>query len=257
MVYEPASFFFALASGILVAAASGLIGSFLILRKMSLMSDALSHVALPGIALGVILKFSPLWGGLAALFLGIVLIWFIETKTKLATESVTGVLFVTALAAGALLIPQQELLEAFFGSGEGSSFLQMALQAGLAAIVIIAILRYQKSLTLFSIAPDLATSVKIAPAKMEFILLALIALTIAIGISFVGVLLISALSIIPAAAARNFAHGFNAFIRIAVLLAIIALTSGLVLNHFFGVNAGIATVLVAAGFFAVSLLKRK
>ena len=104
-----------LGSGILVAAASGLIGSFLVLRKMTLLSDALSHVALPGIALGIILNFQPIVGGLIFLFIAIFTIWGIENKTKLAIESITGVLFVTALAIGALLIPEQEILETFFG----------------------------------------------------------------------------------------------------------------------------------------------
>ena len=250
-------FIFTLISGIFVAAASGLTGSFLILRRMSLMSDALSHVALPGIALGVIFKFSPIWGGLAALFVGVLLIWLIETKTKLATESVTGVMFVTALAVGALLIPEEGLLEAFFGSVEKITLNQLIFQTVLAAVIIAVVLKFMKKLTLFSIAPDLGVSIKISPMKMQLLLLILIALTISIGIGFVGVLLISALSIIPAAAARNLVNGFNSFIWVSVILSAIALSGGLLIHYFYGTNPGIATVLVSAGFFALSLFKRR
>jgi len=250
-------FFITLISGIFVAAASGLTGSFLILRRMSLLSDALSHVALPGIALGIIFKFAPIWGGLAALFIGVFLIWLIENKTKLATESVTGVFFVTALAIGALIIPQQDLLEAFFGSVEKITFNQIIFQTAVAIAIIGLVLKYLKPLALFSIAPDLGTSVKISPAKMQLIILILIALTISIGISFVGVLLISALSIIPAATARNLAKSFNSFVYLSVILSVLSLSGGLSVSYVYGANAGIATVLISASLFGLSLFEKK
>lgn len=250
-------FLITLGSGMLVAAASGLVGSFLILRRMSLLSDALSHVALPGIALGVVLAFTPIWGGLAALFVGVLLIWFIENKTKLATESVTGVLFVTALALGALLIPEHDLLEAFFGNVEKITFNQIVFQAAIALITIGLTVRYLKPLALFSIAPDLAASAKISPSAMQLVLLVLIALTIAIGVSFVGVLLISALSIIPAATARNLSKSYRGFLILSVILAVVSLAGGLLAARFYLIAPGIATVLIAAFLFAASLLARR
>ena len=252
----PDIFTLTIISGVLVAAASGLVGSFLILRRMALMSDALSHVALPGIALGVVFHFAPIWGGLVFLFFGVTLIWLVENKTKLATESVTGVMFVTALAVGALMIPEQDLLEAFFGSITKLTVLQIGVQALVAAAIITFILIYKKRLTLFSIAPDLSASLKTSSFKMQFILLALIALTITIGISFVGVLLMSAIVIIPAAAARNMAKSFNGFLAVAVALAILSLTSGLLIGEAYGANPGIMTVLVSAGLFVLSLFWR-
>ena len=245
-----------LISGALVAVASGLVGSFLILRRMALMSDALSHVALPGIALGVLFHFSPIWGGLAFLFFGILLIWLIEHKTKLATESVTGVLFVTALAIGAILIPEQDLLEAFFGSVQGITLAQSIIQGIVALGVIFFVLKYLKRLTLFSIAPDLSAAADKSSLFTEFILLALIAVTIAIGISFVGVLLISALAIIPAATARNLADTFIGFVLLSAVLAVFSLVSGLFIGNGYNVSPGIATVLVSATLFGLSLFKR-
>ncbi len=250
-------FLYTLLSGVFVAAASGLIGSFLVLRRMTLMSDALSHVALPGIALGVLFHFEPIIGGIVALFIGILLIWLIETKTKLATESVTGVLFVTALAIGSLLIPEEDLLEAFFGSVQNITLPQILIQTALAIAVITIIFAFKKRLTLFSIAPDLSASLKTSPAATQLLLLLLIAFTIAIGISFVGVLLISALSIIPAATARNLAKSFNGFVSASITIAIISLLGGLLVGNAYSLNPGIMTVLISAACFALSLLKRK
>lgn len=244
-------------SGILVAAASGFVGSLLTLRKMTLLSDALSHVALPGIAIGIVFHFNPLLGGVALLFLGVVLIWYIEMKTKLAIESITGVLFVTALSAGALLIPEEDLLEAFFGSMQNITQAQALMQAVISIGIIATALYLLKPLALSSIAPDLATSSRISQSKMEFILLILIAFTIAVGISFVGVLLMSALLIIPAVTAKNLAETFKGFIILSVVLAIISLLSGLTIAHFHAVNPSFATALVSSAIFFVSLLIKK
>ena len=246
-----------LGSGILVAAASGLIGSFLVLRKMTLLSDALSHVALPGIALGIILNFQPIVGGLIFLFIAIFTIWGIENKTKLAIESITGVLFVTALAIGALLIPEQEILETFFGDVKNISSFQIILQTIISIFIILITLKYLKSLVISSVAPDLASADKISPAKMQLLLLSLIALTITIGISFVGILLMSALSIIPAVTARNLSKNFKTFMVLSVLLSAGSLTIGLFTAQIYKINPGIATVLVSAFLFILSLLKQK
>lgn len=245
-------------SGVVVAAASGLIGSFLVMRRMALMSDALSHVALPGIAFGVILHFQPIVGGLLLLFLGAILIWLIENKTKLAIESVTGVLFVTSLAVGTLLIPDaEELLEVFFGSIESLTVFSAVFGALVSIGIIAIVLINLKKLTLVSIAPELAQANKVSQKLTELLLLVLIAFTIAIGIGFVGVLLISALSIIPAATARNLSGGFKTFLVLSVLLAVVSLSAGLIGSQFITVNPGILTVLVSAGFFVLSLFVRR
>lgn len=244
-------------SGVLVAAASGLVGSLLTLRKMTLLSDALSHVALPGIAVGVVFHFNPLLGGVALLFVGVLLIWYIEMRTKLAIESITGVLFVTALSAGALLIPEQDLLEAFFGSVATITRTQAVVQAVIALLVIIITLFFLKRLALSSIAPDLSIASGISQSKMEFLLLILIALTITVGISFVGVLLMSALLIIPAVTAKNLAGSFHWFIGLSVILAVVALLSGLAIAHLYPVNPSFATALVSSGIFFISLLIKK
>ncbi|HXF44062.1 MAG TPA: metal ABC transporter permease [Candidatus Paceibacterota bacterium] len=244
-------------SGIFVAAASGLVGSFLVMRRMALMSDALSHVALPGIALGVIFHFQPLAGGLLFLFLGILLIWSVEKKTSLAIESVTGVLFVTSLAVGALLIPEGELLEAFFGSVENLTTFQIFFQTVISAAIIVIVLSNLKKITLISIAPELAAASRISENSMELLLLALIALTITIGIGFVGVLLISALSIVPAATARNLSGNFKTFLILSVVLAVISLSGGLIGSQFATIGPGILTVLISAGLFVISLLVKR
>src|SRR5690348_6774951 len=99
-------------SGLLLLAmstAAGLLGCFVVMRRMVLAADALSHVALPGIGIAVMLQIHPLVGALAALLLGTLFIWGIEERTRLATETVIGVVFSGALAVGALMTSGDEL----------------------------------------------------------------------------------------------------------------------------------------------------
>ncbi len=243
-----------LISGILTAAAAAVIGVFLLIRKMTLVSDSMPHIALPGLAAGIIFNFNPLLGALALLLASAALIWAIENKTRLAVESIVGVLFVTALAVGSLLIPEERVLEAFFGSIENLTAAQAVLQGLAAAAIIGVVARKRKPLLLSSIAPDLARSLKINVKATEFLLLLLIAVTVAIGINFVGILLMSGLLIVPAIAARNFIGNLKNFFIAAVAVAIASVAAGILLAPAFGIAPGILTVLTASAFFLLSLL---
>src|SRR3989338_7779942 len=105
-----------LVTGSLIGLGAGYVGSFMVLRRMSLVGDALSHVALPGIAFSLLLNINPFFGAFTALFLAIVGIWFLEKKTELPSETLVGIFFTLSLAIGLLLTPEPELLEALFGN---------------------------------------------------------------------------------------------------------------------------------------------
>ena len=98
----------ALALSIAVAIAAGLVGCFAIMRRMALAADAISHVALPGIGVALALGINPLFGAAAMLFFGVLLIWALERRTSLATETVIGVVFSAALAVGSLMSSGEE-----------------------------------------------------------------------------------------------------------------------------------------------------
>lgn len=251
-------FFLLLISGIFVSVASGIVGSFLILKKMSLISDALSHITLPGIALGVVFGITPMWFGLLFLFLGILIILFIEDETNLSIETITGVIFVTALAAGSLIIPETDLLEAFFGNIEKITPLNALYQAIIAIFIIILSLAYHKKIILSSIASDLASSINLSNFKIKFILLMLVAFTISIGINFVGILLISALTIIPAATSKNISKNLKQFLFLSALISSFSMTFGIITNHYFQIkNAGGIIVIINSALFAVSFILSK
>src|SRR3989304_3334400 len=98
-----------LALPLAMALAAGLVGCFAVMRRMTLASDAIAHVALPGIGVALALQLNPLLGGLAALLLGTLLIWALEHKTRIPTEALIGVVFSAALAIGSMLTSGEEL----------------------------------------------------------------------------------------------------------------------------------------------------
>src|SRR5512135_1294873 len=104
-----ASQVYELGAAVLVAVSAGLIGSFALLKRMSLASDVLSHLALPGIGIALVFRLNPVLGAASTLLVGTLLVWGLERKTGIATEAVIGVVFAASLALGALITPVEEL----------------------------------------------------------------------------------------------------------------------------------------------------
>src|ERR1043166_3484345 len=106
---------FSIILALLTAVAAGLVGSFALMKRMSLAGDVISHIALPGLGLALLLHFNPLLGAAATLFLGTLLIWRLQSGGTLTTDVAIGVIFTAALAIGTLLTPSEDLIEALFG----------------------------------------------------------------------------------------------------------------------------------------------
>src|SRR5262249_17912957 len=108
-----------LIASLAMAVAAGMIGCFAVMRRMALASDAISHVALPGIGVALALGIHPLLGAAAMLMFGALAIWALERRARIATETIIGVVFSAALAAGSLLSSGENLVDALFG-GRGA-----------------------------------------------------------------------------------------------------------------------------------------
>ena len=129
-----------------MAVAAGLVGCFAVMRRMTLAADAISHVALPGIGVALLLHVYPIIGALVMLFLGTILIWVLEIKTKISTETVIGVVFTLALAIGSFLTSGEELIDALFGSSGNLTDWEIAFGLIGAAVVIALILALKNAL---------------------------------------------------------------------------------------------------------------
>lgn len=250
-------FLYTLLAGSAIAAAGGMIGSFALLRRMALVGDALSHVALPGIAMGLLFHFNPLFGAFAFLAFGTLIIWIVEHKTRLPVETLVGVVFTLALAVGALMVPETDILEALFGDIAKIGSTDVAIAVFISAIIIFLLLLFYKKLSLTLISKDLALSTGLRPHMLELLFLAIFALGVAAGIKFTGALLMGSLIIIPAATARNVAGSMKSYLWLSAIIGVVGAVLGILTSQFYGVSPGPAFVLFAGALFFISIFLRR
>jgi len=251
------SFFASLITSIFVGGAAGYLGSLMVTRRMALVGDALGHVALPGMGLALILGLDVSLGAFIFLFLGIILIWLFGLRTSLPMEALVGIVFVTSLAVGFLIIPEPELLESLIGDISQVSF-QMALIASfLSLVVIFVIKKIYSGLILANISEDLALVEKINVKKQNIVYLLCIALIVSLGIKVTGSLLVGALTIIPAATARNLSGSLKSYYLTSLVLGVVSSIIGLYLFKIFSLPAGPLIILTSSFFFLISLVIKK
>ncbi len=243
-----------LAVSVLMAAAAGLVGCFALMRRMTLAADALSHVALPGIGLALMLHLPPLVGALVMLFVGALLIWGLETRTRLPTETIVGVVFSAALAVGSMITSGEELIDALLGQ-PGRLTLWETILACIATVAVIVFVLTQKGrMVLALLSREVAHASGIRVQRLNLMYLFGFALTVALGLRYLGVLLMGALIIIPAATARRLARGLDQMLALAVVLAVVATVAGIFVGRAFDVPTGPPIVAVAAAIFFAALV---
>lgn len=242
---------------IFVGAAAGYLGSFMVLRRMALVGDALSHVALPGIAIALLYHVNPFLSAFSFLFVAVLAIWIIEEKTTLPTEALVGVFFTFSLALGVLLTPEPELLEALFGDVSNVATADVVLAVVLSLLILAIAFKLKKELLLSIVSRDLAESAKLNIKRSNLIFLLLVAVVVALGVKVVGTLLMGALVVLPAVAARNMAGRFSTFSFLSAGFGVASAVIGGLIAAVFSLPPGPIIVLAAASFFFVSLAFRK
>jgi ABC-type Mn2+/Zn2+ transport system permease subunit len=240
-----------------MAIAAGLVGCFAVMRRMTLASDAMSHVALPGIGLALLLNMEPLLGGLVMLLLGTLLIWVIEWKTRIATETVIGVVFSAALAVGALFTPGESLIDALLGRPATLTGLELVFGVGGSIGVAVFVLSRRDRLIIALVSSDMARTSGIDIARLSLFYLMTFSVTVALGLRYLGVLLMGSLIIIPAATAKRVATTLNSMLVIAVTIATASTVVGTVLARIIHRDTGPVIIAIAATVFFASLLARK
>lgn len=240
---------------LLFAAAAGVVGSIGLMKRMLLAGDVISHVALPGLGLAFLLHINPLIGGGSTLFLGTLLIWHLQKKTGMATENIIGVVFAASLGIGAAITPNENLIEALFGSNQAISWLTFVLGSLTVLFVIASIWRLQDQLILSLFSPELATATGVNISRVSLYFLLLFSLTILVGLRFMGSLLAGSLIILPAAIARRFTNRMSHFLLASSVVSVLSVASGLLLSSFVFPKFGLgpSTIIVAAFLFTISL----
>jgi ABC-type Mn2+/Zn2+ transport system permease subunit len=246
-----------LALSVAMAAAAGLVGSFAVMRRMALASDAISHVALPGIGIALAFGVHPLIGGMAMLLLGTLLIWTLERRTKVATETIIGVVFSTALAVGSMLTTGEDLIDALLGAPLELTRAELVLGLGGAGLVIAFILGRRHELVLALVSSDIARTSGIEVDRLNLYYLLAFALTVGLGLRYLGVLLMGSLIIIPAATGKLLAKSLSGMLAIAVVVSLFSTLAGQYLATLLHRQTGPVIISIAAFVFLVASIGKR
>ena len=246
---------YSLLVGIFVGVSAGYLGSLMVLEKMALVGDALSHVALPGLALGILYNFDPFYGAFAFLFVSAIIIWHVQRVTRISFEALVGAMFTLALSIGILMIRDAEALaEALFGDITQVTLLYAVTSAVIAVVAILLTKVIYKKLVLAMISEDLAVSKGIDVAKTNLLYLFLVSLVVAIGIKIVGTLLVGFLVIVPAIAAKNLSSDMFRYSLLSAIFGAVAAFSGILLSSYLNLPPGPMVVFSGIAIFAITIV---
>jgi ABC-type Mn2+/Zn2+ transport system permease subunit len=251
---------YSLITGVFVGLAAGYLGSLMVLEKMALVGDALSHVALPGLALGIVFNFNPFIGAFAFLFVSAVVIWQLRRMTRLPFDTIVGAIFTLALAIGITILPDYEsLVEALFGNITAVTYLY-AIAGVVCSIVAVFLTKViYKKLVLGMISEDLATSKGISIARINLLYLLLVSLVVAFGITIVGTLLVGFLVIVPAAAAKNLSSNLTRYAILSSFFGAVSVCVGIMVSNALNlqtISVGPLVVFSGIAIFVVTVVMK-
>jgi len=201
----------ALLAGLVLGILLAFLGIFVTLRKMAFFSDGVAHAALAGAAIGLLTRFRPLISALLFSMLLACLIYWLEKKSNLSSDAIIGILFTSGMALGIVLISlrkgyQPELLGYLFGNILAIRRQDLALIVVLALLIIAFIVINRRKLTLLALDREMAYMAGINPDFYQLLLYVMLACALVLGIRVLGVILVSAILIIPVSTARLFSR---------------------------------------------------
>ncbi len=251
----------AFVAGVGIAACMGPLGAFVVWRRMAYFGDTLAHSALLGVALGFLLGINVSLGIVATCVLLAILLVILRQQRGLADDTLLGILSHSALSLGLVAIAFMETLRVdlvsyLFGDilAVGTTDIYMIYAGGIAAVGLMAVL--WRPLLSITVHEDLARVEGVPVLRTQIAFMLLIAVVIALAMKVVGILLVTSLLIIPAAAARQFARTPLQMGLLASLIGCLTVGLGLQSSLLWDLPSGPAIVVAAAALFGVSLIVR-
>jgi manganese/iron transport system permease protein len=252
----------ALAGGVLVGIICAVIGTYVVLRGLAFVGDALAHAAFPGVVIAYMLQANIHLGAAVFTVATALGIGFVSRRARASYDTTIGILFAGAFALGVLLMSTipgytADLFSFLFGNILGMATTDLAVVGALAGFVVLAVAVCYKELLLVSFDPVVAEAMGYPVQLLNYLLLSLIALTIVISIQAVGVVLVVALLVTPSATARLLTDRFIRMMALGAALSVLAVVVGLYLSFYLNVATGAAVVLVSTSLFFATLGYRR
>ncbi|MFZ4814076.1 MAG: metal ABC transporter permease [Phototrophicaceae bacterium] len=249
----------AFAAALLVGALCGIIGSYVVVRGMAFFGDALSHTILPGVALAFVFGQDLFIGGLLAALVSVVGINWLASHPRLSNDTAIGVVFVTMFALGIAIISSArsysaDLAHILFGNLLGVELRDLYILVGYGVVVLVVIVMFYKELLILSFDETLLRVLRLPVANLRLLLLLLIALTIVASLQTVGISLVLAMLITPAATAQILTQRLHLMMIWAAGLGAGSGVIGLYVSYYLNFSSGAAIVLTSSTIFIVVLI---
>lgn len=248
-----------LLASVMVGTLCAVVGSYVVLRGMAFFGDALAHAILPGIAVAYLMDLNLLWGALAMGLLTAVGIGYLGRRGQVKEDTAIGVIFAASFALGVALLSTMQtysvdLTHILFGNVLGVSGGDLWLTAGLGAVVVLLVVFLYKEFLVISFDPILAATLRLPLNALNYLLLVLIALTIVVSLQTVGVALMMAMLVTPAATAYLLTRRLWHMMIVGAIIGALSSVAGLYLSFYINVASGAAVVLVATALFVLAFL---
>ncbi len=252
----------AILTGVISALFLSLFGVFVTLRRLSFFGDGIAHASLTGIAIGVLAGINPLGLGLLTALIFATFIYFLEKKTSLPADAIIGLIFSGGMAMGILLMSfkegyQPELVSFLFGNILLVSRKDLLFTIFLGFALFLFLILSRRPLALVILDREEAYLSGIRVDILEYLFYLFLSLSVVLGLKLLGVVLVSALLIVPPITAKLIASSFRRLLLYSVILGEISLLSGLFLSFFLDVPPGALIVLVSIAFFSGGMLVSK
>lgn len=257
---EPLQYAFmqrAVAGAVLVAIVCASVGVLVVLRGLAFLGDAVAHTAFPGIVIAFMLKVDLIVGGMVAAVLAAVTMGALSRKGTIREDTAIGVVFAGMFAFGIVLFSSitsytGDLLGVLLGNVLGVTVEQLVIGGVTAAVVVLVLRLWWREFIFVSFDAVGAEAAGLHVARYDTLLLALIGLTVAVTVQLVGIVLVVAMLVTPAATARLLARDMRTFVALSVVAGISASVSGMWLSYFVNAASGGTIVLVATAEFALA-----
>ncbi|MFO1256838.1 MAG: iron chelate uptake ABC transporter family permease subunit [Gammaproteobacteria bacterium] len=251
----------AVLGGVGIALVSGPLGVFLVWRRMSYFGDALAHAGLLGVSLALMLSWALPLGVLSVCLLLATLLAWLQNKAEFASDTLLGILSHTVLALGIIAVSmleqgQVDILGYLYGDILAITWREIAFIYGGATLVLIALMKLWRPLLNLTVDLELAAVEGVSVEKVRWSYVMILALVVAVAIKMVGVLLITAMLVIPAAASRPFSQSPGVMAILSSVAGLFGVMAGIALSYLFDIPAGPAIVMALALFFFISLFSQ-
>ena len=248
----------ALFTSIVVGVLAGVIGSFIVLRGMALMGDAISHAILPGVAISYMLDISFFFGAVVFGILASIGIGFVDQNSKIKSDTSIGIVFSSFFALGIILLMKAQtaidLTQILFGNVLTVRTSEMWLTVGVGIGVLACVYLFYKEFLITSFDETMAKVYGMNTKLIHYFMMILLTLVTVVSLKTVGVVLVVAMLITPAATAYLLTHKLKSMMALSATIGALSSVIGLYLSFEFNLTSGAIIVLVATGFFILAFL---